>query len=140
MMKKLVSVLLALTIVLALSVTAFAAPPKDLIGEAKAKEIALDDAGYSEDEVKFVKVKLDFDDGIYEYEIEFRVGSAEEFEYTIHAESGKILDYDYDYDPPRYDIEPRVEPDYDDIAEDKFENWLDEFIRELIAFIRAYFA
>ena len=66
------------------------------IGKEKAKSIALAHAGYKASSVDFFKVHLDSDDGITIYEIEFAVGDYE-FEYEIHARTGKILDYDRDY-------------------------------------------
>lgn len=99
-MKKLIALLLALLVVFSLSVSAFAAPPENLISEKKAKEIALDHAGYEESEVKFVKAKLDFDDGRYEYEIEFRADGNLEYDYSINAANGKIVDFDRDYEAP----------------------------------------
>ncbi|MFI3253454.1 MAG: PepSY domain-containing protein [Eubacteriales bacterium] len=68
-----------------------------LIGEAKAKSIALSHAGVSESEVSGLKVKLDYDDGVPEYEVEFNVGRTE-YDYEIHGNSGTILDFDKDYD------------------------------------------
>lgn len=99
-MKKLIALLLALLVVFSLSVSAFAAPSGNLISKEKAKEIALDHAGYEESEVKFVKVKLDRDDGRYEYEIEFRADGNLEYDYSINAVNGKIVEYDRDYDAP----------------------------------------
>ena len=72
------------------------APAKD-IGLDAAKGIALKNAGLSASDVTFTKAKLDRDDGIYEYEIEFISGSTE-YEYTIRAEDGAILEKDVDYD------------------------------------------
>lgn len=97
-MKKLIALLLALLVVFSLSVSAFAAPSGNLISEEKAKEIALDHAGYEESEVRFFKVKLDRDDGRYEYEIEFRAEGNLEYDYTINAENGKIVEFDRDYE------------------------------------------
>ncbi len=67
------------------------------ITEQKAKEIALNHAGISESSVTFIKSKLDYDDGIQVYDVEFHVGS-KEYEYEIDASSGNILDYDMDID------------------------------------------
>ena len=59
-----------------------------LIGLAKAKEIALSHAGVAEADT-FVRAELGEDDGIPEYEIEFRKDNIE-YEYEIHAETGAI--------------------------------------------------
>ena len=71
--------------------------PTDLIGEAAAKSAALQHAGVSESDASFVKVKLDEDDGIYLYEVEFQVGRTE-YEYEIHASTGSILKAETDWD------------------------------------------
>lgn len=116
-MKKLIALLLALLVVFSLSVSAFAAPSENLISKEKAKEIALDHAGYKESEVRFVKAKLDRDDGRYEYEIEFRADGNLEYDYSINAVNGKILEFDHDYDVP-----------------DRFEAfWFIGFLRNLLA-------
>lgn len=62
------------------------------IKESEAKEIALKEAGLDEADVTFTKVSLDSDDGKKEYELEFHDGSTQ-YEYTIRAESGKVIDY-----------------------------------------------
>lgn len=70
------------------------------IGKAKAKSIALKDAGVSASSAAFTKTKLDYEDGIRVYEIEFYTNSAE-YEYEINAKTGKIRDMDvehFDYD------------------------------------------
>lgn len=67
----------------------------DYIGEEEAKAIAIDHAGFSDADVRFSKVELDYDDGQKVYEIEFyREGN--EYEYEINALSGKIVKYKMD--------------------------------------------
>ena len=97
-MKKLIALSLALLVVFTLSAPAFAAQQDNLISKEKAKEIALEHAGYKESEVEFLKAKLDYDDGRYEYEIEFRADGNIEYDYSINAENGRITDYDRDYE------------------------------------------
>lgn len=59
----------------------------------KAKEIALSNSGVSSSSASFKKAKLDREDGIYIYEIEFYSGQFE-YEYEIDAVSGDILSFD----------------------------------------------
>ena len=66
---------------------------KEDIGRDKAKSIALSHAGFSESEVKRLKVERDIDDGRIEYSVEFTAGG-KEYDYEISGSSGKILDYD----------------------------------------------
>ena len=66
------------------------------IGKAKAKSIALKDAGVSASSATFTKTKLDYEDGIRVYEIEFYTNSAE-YEYEISAKTGKIRDMDVEH-------------------------------------------
>ena len=67
------------------------------IGVDRAKEIALNHAQLNESDVQFAKAKLENDDGGVEYEIEFYSGRTE-YDYTIDAVSGNIIEYDVDYD------------------------------------------
>lgn len=66
-----------------------------LITRDRAKQIALEHAGLSSSDVNFVKAELDEDDGRFEYEIEFHHGFRE-YEYTISASSGRILEAERD--------------------------------------------
>ena len=67
------------------------------VDEAKAKEIALADAGVTASDVTFRTVKTDYDDGIQTYEIGFCVtGTGALYEYEISAQTGRILSRDYD--------------------------------------------
>ena len=70
-------------------------PTSKYIGVDKAKSIALSDAGIKSSAATFTKAKLDKDDGVATYEIEFFSGNTE-YEYEISATSGKILDKDFD--------------------------------------------
>ncbi|MBE6072332.1 MAG: peptidase [Clostridium butyricum] len=65
------------------------------ISVEKAKEIALNHAGLSANQVSFVKSELDNDDGIQKYEIEFHNNNTE-YDYEINAANGEILSYDHD--------------------------------------------
>ncbi len=63
------------------------------LSEDECKTIALNHAGVSAANANFVKVKLDRDDGRWEYDLEFCAGGVE-YEYEINAETGAILDCD----------------------------------------------
>jgi len=65
------------------------------IGIEKAKQIALSHTGLSQGSVSFVKVKLEYDDGVKLYDIEFYSGNVE-YDYEINAESGAIISVDRD--------------------------------------------
>ena len=71
-------------------------PSSNYIGVDKAKSIALKDAGLSASSVTFTKAKLDREDGVRVYEIEFYT-STKEYEYEINAKTGKIRDKDVEY-------------------------------------------
>ena len=65
------------------------------IGREAALAAALSHAGVSQDQVYNLEVKREYDDGRLEYEIEFKTGGWE-YEYTISAADGTILDYERD--------------------------------------------
>lgn len=65
------------------------------ISADQAKEIALQHAGMQANSVNFLKVEQDIDNGIKEYEIEF-VGSNTKFDYSINADSGKIIGHKHE--------------------------------------------
>ena len=67
------------------------------IGLEAAKQIAFEHAGVSAGEVYLSKAKYENDDGIRVYEIEFYKDRME-YEYTIHATTGRILEFDAEYD------------------------------------------
>ena len=49
-------------------------------------------------EVVFSRTEYDIEGGVPEWEIEFRCGDYE-YDYIVHAENGKILEYERDYEP-----------------------------------------
>jgi uncharacterized membrane protein YkoI len=89
----------------------------DYIGAEKAKAIALADAGLKATEVKFARAKLEFDDGIYEYDIEFYKGSTE-YDYSVDALTGKILEKDFDAEFIRKKSEPKMTVKYEITADE----------------------
>ena len=73
------------------------APDPDRITKEAAISIALADAGFTEDQVTRLKAEFDYDDGRPEYEVEFHKDGYE-YNYDIHAETGKILSKDREWD------------------------------------------
>ena len=67
------------------------------IGYAKAKSIALNHAGVSENEAYDMEIELDDEDGTLVYEVEFKSGGME-YSYEINAASGAILKHEAEID------------------------------------------
>ena len=67
------------------------------IGYAKAKSIALNHAGVSENQAYDMDIELDDEDGKLVYEIEFKSGNME-YDYEIDAASGAILKHEAELD------------------------------------------
>ena len=67
------------------------------IGHAKAKSIALNHAGVSENEAYDMEIELDDEDGTLVYEVEFKSGNME-YDYEIDAASGTILKHEAEID------------------------------------------
>ena len=88
-----------LTVVSASNETTKPAPPEAAqgIGYAKAKSIALDHAGVSENEAYDMDVELDDEDGTLVYEVEFQSGSME-YSYEINAATGAVLKHEAELD------------------------------------------
>ena len=61
----------------------------------EAQTIALQHAGFTADQVTFLRTEFDFDDGVPQYDVEFHEGRWE-YEYEIHAETGVILSFEKD--------------------------------------------
>ena len=67
------------------------------IGYAKAKSVALNHAGVSENKAYDMEIELDDEDGILVYEIEFKSGGME-YSYEIDAATGAILKHEAELD------------------------------------------
>lgn len=67
-----------------------------MIGEEKAKEIALNHAGLTEGQTQRLWVKRDYDDGRSIYEVEFYGEGRDEYDYEIDAVTGEIVAFDTD--------------------------------------------
>ena len=77
------------------SITPAPASTTALLPEEDAVAIALEHAGLTAEQAETVRVTYEMDDGIPEYEVEFRVGTAE-YDYTVHAETGAVLSFEKD--------------------------------------------
>ncbi|WP_298033671.1 PepSY domain-containing protein [uncultured Dysosmobacter sp.] len=67
------------------------------IGQDAAKAAALAHAGIAESQITHLEVEQDWDDGRLEYEVEFKSGGYE-YEYTIDAATGAVLEHEKDWD------------------------------------------
>ena len=67
------------------------------IGYAKAKSIALNHAGVSENRAYDMEIELDDEDGTIVYEVEFKSGNME-YDYEINAATGAILKHESELD------------------------------------------
>ena len=67
------------------------------IGYAKAKSVALNHAGVSENKAYDMEIELDDEDGTLVYEVEFKSGGME-YSYEINAATGAILKHETELD------------------------------------------
>ena len=77
---------------------------QDVISEEQAVEIAFERAGATEAEVTGLRAHLEFDDLRHEWEVSF-IFNGVEYDVTIDAVSGRIRDYDMDYEDNLIDVE-----------------------------------
>ena len=77
--------------------TAKPTAPTGDIGHAKAKSIALNHAGVSENKAYDMEIELDDEDGSLVYEVEFKFGGME-YSYEINAATGAVLKHEAEID------------------------------------------
>lgn len=65
-------------------------PSNSFIGSDAAKQAALADAGVSAGDARFTKVRMDYEDGVPVYEVEFYTAT-HEYDYEIHAQNGSVF-------------------------------------------------
>ena len=70
-----------------------------LLTVEEGQNIALEHAGFTAEQVAGLRTDYELDDVVRQYEVEFRQGDYE-YDYTIHAETGAILEWDKDYEAP----------------------------------------
>lgn len=128
-LKKSLATTLALIFVLTLSLVAFAAD----ITKDKAKEIALNDAGYSLSDVMYITAEYELDDGFKKWNVDFVVqdsdGHYRDYDYEINAADGKILEKEWDY-----------EDDYYGGTAVSLEDRFEQFFAKIIAWILSLFS
>ena len=72
-------------------------PKTEKITAEEAKNAALKHAGLKASQVKGLRAEYDVDDGVPQWDVEFYADGME-YDYEIHATSGKILSWDKDRD------------------------------------------
>ncbi len=90
------------------------------ISTQKAKDAALSHAGVKASDAVFTNVKLDNDDRIAHYEIEFSANGIQ-YEYDIHAGTGTVMDFEYgkDHENDDHDDDDHDNDDnHDDVDDD----------------------
>lgn len=70
------------------------------VTEEKARDIALTHAALTLEEIEALRVQYDPDEGKPDWDVEFRSGDFE-YDYEICAETGKILEWDKEYEPKK---------------------------------------
>ena len=66
-----------------------------ILSREEAERIALEYAGFTADQADGLRIEFEMDEGIQQYDVEFRIGQRE-YEFEIDAQTGKILSYDVD--------------------------------------------
>lgn len=89
-------ILVSLMLILAVAPVASAA---DYIMPEAAVQAALTHAGVAEADAAIIRVKLDKDNGIVQYEVEFYVGNTE-YDYEVNAETAAIMKFDSEIESP----------------------------------------
>lgn len=66
-----------------------------VLSAGDAEKIALEHAGLTADQVTYIHTEYETDDGVNQFEVQFRHGRWE-YDYDIHADTGDVLSYDMD--------------------------------------------
>lgn len=69
--------------------------PEQILSADEVQAIALDHAGFSPDQVSFLRTEPELRDRVPHYDVEFQEGRWE-YDYEIHAETGEILSFEKD--------------------------------------------
>ena len=82
-------------------------PEPVLITAQQAEEIALEKAELTREQVQFSRTERDVENGVPEWEVEFRHGDWE-YDFDIHGVTGAVLSWNKEYDPVK--TEPAAPP------------------------------
>lgn len=85
-----------LPLVLAVTVFAGCGAQANEISDEKAKEIALNHAGLTLEQVSHMRAEREHDDKRVVYDVEFYSNDKKEYDYEIDAETGEIISHDTD--------------------------------------------
>ena len=109
-MKKIITMVLAAIMVLAIGACALAE-----VSVEAAKEIALEKAGLTAEQVTFTKAHQDRDDGRLVWELEF-FADGTEYDFDIDVATGEITEYDTETHTRNYGTEKVTEDEAKEIA------------------------
>jgi uncharacterized membrane protein YkoI len=84
-----------LTLSLLTGCAARAAAPAPVLTAEEAQAIALEHAGFTADQVRFLRTEPELRDRVPHYDVEFQEGRWE-YDCEIHSETGEILSFDRD--------------------------------------------
>ena len=84
-----------LTLALLTGGAALATAPAPALTAEEAQAIALEHAGFTADQVRFLRTEPELRDRVPHYDVEFQEGRWE-YDYEIHAQTGEILSFDRD--------------------------------------------
>ena len=68
----------------------------EMLTEEEAKQIALEYLGFTAEQIEHLRVTHEIDEGIPQFDVEFQQGDWE-YEFEIHAASGKVISFDKDH-------------------------------------------
>lgn len=78
------------------AVANLSAADTSIVDADTAKAAALSHAGISADQARFIRAELEWDDGLWRYDVEFHTDDYREYDYEIDAVTGDILKFDYE--------------------------------------------
>lgn len=97
-MKKILALILTVFFIFAISACnndRMSSTDKPKLTEQEALDIALEQAGVTRENIMELENKLEMDDGILVYEIDFLSGTTE-YSYDVNAATGEIVERDRD--------------------------------------------
>lgn len=79
------------------------------VSESQALEIAYKHAGVKAEDVLYHRVKIDMDDGVQEYDVNFYT-QGKEYDYDIAVATGEIRSFDYEVEDHAWTRETLISP------------------------------